>query len=59
MLELWCCDMICFILIICVLFVFKTNNLLKENNVNEKSAIVQDNLVSGWTCNTANSRGKL
>lgn len=59
MLEMKYCDVIYFILIICMLFVFKTNNLLKENNVNEKSAIVQDNLVSGWTCNTANSRGKL
>lgn len=30
---------------------------MKENNVNEESAIVQDNLP-GWTCNTTNSRGK-
>lgn len=44
--------------IICC-FIFKVNNLLKENNVNEKSAIVQDNLVSGWTCNSANLRGEL
>lgn len=35
----------------------KVNNLLNENNVIEESAIVQDNLVSGWTCNTTNSRG--
>jgi len=35
------------------------NNLLKENNVIKDSAIVQDGLVLGWTCNTDNSRGKL
>lgn len=41
-------------------YIFQTNNLLKENNVvNEESAIVHDNLLSGWTCNTTNSRGRL
>lgn len=40
-------------------FTFKVNNLLRENNINEESAIVQDNVVSGWTCNTTNSRGNL
>lgn len=39
--------------------IIKVINLLKENNVIEESAIVQDNLLSGWTCNTTNSRGKL
>ncbi|XP_025405414.1 tyrosine-protein phosphatase non-receptor type 9 isoform X2 [Sipha flava] len=34
----------------------KVINLLKENNVIEESAIVQDNLLSGWTCNTTNSK---
>ncbi|XP_022178040.1 tyrosine-protein phosphatase non-receptor type 9 isoform X2 [Myzus persicae] len=38
----------------------KTNNLLKENNVvNEESAVVNDNLLSGWTCNTINSREEI
>lgn len=38
---------------------FQTNNLLKENNVvNEESAVVHDNLLSGWTCNTTNSKGR-
>ncbi|XP_050525959.1 tyrosine-protein phosphatase non-receptor type 9 isoform X2 [Daktulosphaira vitifoliae] len=33
----------------------KVNNVIGENNI-ERSAIVKNNLSSGWTCNTANSR---
>jgi len=54
-------------MIVCMAFItflirnifFQANNLLKENNVvNEESAVVHDNLLSGWTCNTTNSRGR-
>lgn len=56
----FCCRVnVFYYLFIYLLFDFKVNNLLKENNVNDESAIVQDNLVSGWTCNTENLRGKL
>lgn len=41
------------------MMIFKVNNLLKENNINGESAIVQDNLLSGWTCNTTNSKGTI
>lgn len=41
------------------IFIFKVNSLLKENNVNGESAIVQDNILSVWTCNTTNSRGNI